>query len=61
MPGAGTLLVFGAAALALLLVPGPSVLYCVSQSVDRGRRAGLVSLGLGVTASLTGHRPTISA
>jgi threonine/homoserine/homoserine lactone efflux protein len=32
------------AALALLLVPGPAVLYIVAQSVDHGRLAGLVSV-----------------
>src|ERR671918_62108 len=47
-----TLLLFVAAALALLAVPGPAVLYIVAQSVDQGRRAGLVSM-LGIhTGSL---------
>ena len=51
MPDAGTLLVFGAAALALIVVPGPAVLYIVSQSLDRGRLAGFVSaLGIAVGA-----------
>ena len=40
MPGGATLLLFGAAPHALLVVPGPAVLYIVAQSVDRGRRAG---------------------
>jgi threonine/homoserine/homoserine lactone efflux protein len=31
------------AALALLAVPGPAVLYVVSQSIEGGRRAGLMS------------------
>ena len=35
--------VFVAASLALLLTPGPAVLYIVAGSVDLGRRAGLVS------------------
>jgi threonine/homoserine/homoserine lactone efflux protein len=49
VPDAATLAVFCAAALALLLVPGPAVLYVVAQSVHGGRRAGLVSvLGLHV-------------
>jgi threonine/homoserine/homoserine lactone efflux protein len=47
MPSAGTLALFAAAALALIVVPGPAVLYIVAQSIDRGRRAGLVS-ALGV-------------
>ena len=38
---------FALAALALLVIPGPSVLYVVTRSVEQGRRAGLVSvLGL---------------
>jgi threonine/homoserine/homoserine lactone efflux protein len=47
IPDAGTLAVFVAAALALLLVPGPAVLYIVARSIDQGRTAGLVSV-LGV-------------
>ena len=44
IPETGALLVFMGAALALLLVPGPAVLYIVGQSVHRGRAAGLVSM-----------------
>jgi threonine/homoserine/homoserine lactone efflux protein len=47
MPPAGTLGLFAVAALALIVVPGPAVLYIVAQSIDGGRRAGLVS-ALGV-------------
>ena len=47
MPDAGKLALFVPAALALLVVPGPAVLYIVTQSVSRGRRAGIVSM-LGV-------------
>jgi threonine/homoserine/homoserine lactone efflux protein len=47
IPDASTLAVFVAAALALLLVPGPAVLYIVARSIDQGRSAGLVSV-LGV-------------
>jgi threonine/homoserine/homoserine lactone efflux protein len=47
VPSAQTLVLFAAAALALIVVPGPAVLYIVAQSIDRGRRAGLVS-ALGV-------------
>ncbi len=36
--------VFLLAALALLLTPGPAVLYIVARSLDQGRRAGLVSV-----------------
>jgi threonine/homoserine/homoserine lactone efflux protein len=46
------MLLFSAAALALLAFPGPSVLYIISRSVDQGRRAGLASV-LGIhTGSL---------
>jgi threonine/homoserine/homoserine lactone efflux protein len=47
VPSLETLLVFSAAALALIVVPGPAVLYIVAQSIDRGRLAGVVS-ALGV-------------
>ncbi|BDP41666.1 RhtB family transporter [Deinococcus aetherius] len=47
MPDPSTLALFVVAALALLLVPGPSVLYIVARSLHQGRRAGLVS-ALGV-------------
>jgi threonine/homoserine/homoserine lactone efflux protein len=49
MPDASTFALFVAAALALLLVPGPAVLYVVARSVDQGRPAGLASvLGVGI-------------
>jgi threonine/homoserine/homoserine lactone efflux protein len=32
------------AALALLLIPGPAVLYIIARSIDQGRLAGLVSV-----------------
>jgi threonine/homoserine/homoserine lactone efflux protein len=35
---------FAVASLALLVVPGPSVLYIVTRSMDQGRAAGLVSV-----------------
>jgi threonine/homoserine/homoserine lactone efflux protein len=44
MPTGSTLAWFALAALALLVVPGPAVLYIVSRSVNQGRRAGLVSV-----------------
>ena len=47
MPDATTFGVFVAAALALLLVPGPAVFYVMARSVEGGRTAGLVSV-LGV-------------
>jgi threonine/homoserine/homoserine lactone efflux protein len=35
---------FCVAALALLIVPGPAVLYVIAQSVEHGRRVGLASV-----------------
>ncbi len=54
MPTQSTLLVFAAAALALLAVPGPSVLYIVGQGVRDGRRAGAVAT-LGVHTGTLVH------
>jgi threonine/homoserine/homoserine lactone efflux protein len=51
-PGAGNLGLFISAALVLLLIPGPAVLYIVGRSVEQGRLAGFVS-DLGIhTATL---------
>ena len=47
------ILLFVLAALALLLVPGPAVLYIVSQGATQGRRGGLASVGGIEFASLT--------
>jgi threonine/homoserine/homoserine lactone efflux protein len=44
VPDSDSLALFGAAALALLVVPGPAVLYIVAQSAEHGRVAGLVSV-----------------
>ena len=44
MPEASTLALFGVAAIILLVIPGPAVLYIVSRSVDQGRAAGLASV-----------------
>ncbi len=44
MPDVHTLLVFAPVALALLVVPGPAVLYIVTRSIDQGRTAGFVSV-----------------
>src|SRR5690349_25034277 len=52
VPGPTTLSLFVAAALALLLIPGPAVLYIIGRSVEQGRLAGFVS-DLGIhTATL---------
>jgi threonine/homoserine/homoserine lactone efflux protein len=45
VPDPSRLALFVGAALALLVVPGPAVLYIVTQSIDQGRRAGLASTG----------------
>ena len=45
MPDASALALFTVAAITLLVIPGPSVLYIVSRSVDQGRAAGLASVG----------------
>jgi threonine/homoserine/homoserine lactone efflux protein len=44
IPSAQNLVLFTGAALVLLLVPGPAVLYIVGRSVAQGRGAGLVSV-----------------
>jgi threonine/homoserine/homoserine lactone efflux protein len=46
-PDSTSLWLFSLAALALLAIPGPSVLYIVAQSAERGRRTGLAAV-LGV-------------
>ncbi|MDP9304270.1 MAG: LysE family translocator [Actinomycetota bacterium] len=43
-PDSTSLWVFGLAALALLAIPGPAVLYIVVQSAEQGRRVGLASV-----------------
>jgi len=50
----GRLVVFVVAALALLVVPGPAVLYVVTRSVHQGRRAGLASV-LGIHTGTLVH------
>ncbi|HET8805796.1 MAG TPA: LysE family translocator [Gaiellales bacterium] len=54
MPNLATWLAFVATALVLLLIPGPAVLYIVSQSVEHGRRAGLMAT-LGVHCGTLVH------
>jgi threonine/homoserine/homoserine lactone efflux protein len=44
MPDTATFAVFAVAAVTLLLIPGPAVLYIVSRSVDQGRAAGFASV-----------------
>jgi threonine/homoserine/homoserine lactone efflux protein len=54
IPDVGSLALFVAAALALLMVPGPAVLYIVARSVHQGRRAGLASV-LGIHTGTLVH------
>jgi threonine/homoserine/homoserine lactone efflux protein len=54
VPDASTFALFVAAALVLLVVPGPSVLYIVARSIEGGRTAGLVSV-LGVQTGAILH------
>jgi len=68
MPSATTLLLFSGAALTLLLIPGPAVLYIVAHSARHGRRAGLVSVavihtgtGVHIAAALAGLSALIVA
>jgi threonine/homoserine/homoserine lactone efflux protein len=49
MPSASSFALFCLASIALAVVPGPAVTYIVTQSVDKGRRAGLAS-ALGVAS-----------
>jgi len=49
-----TLLFFAATTLALLLVPGPSVLFIVARTLEHGRRGGLTSM-LGVETGALVH------
>ena len=44
MPSSSTLALFAVAAVTLLVIPGPAVLYIVTRSVDQGRAAGLASV-----------------
>jgi threonine/homoserine/homoserine lactone efflux protein len=44
MPEASTLALFTLAAITLLVIPGPAVLYVVTRSADQGRAAGLASV-----------------
>jgi threonine/homoserine/homoserine lactone efflux protein len=54
IPDTASLGVFVVAALALLVVPGPAVLYVVARSIHQGRRAGLASV-LGIHVGTLVH------
>ncbi len=53
MVDSSQLYIFVVAALALLLVPGPAVLYITARSASQGRMAGLVSVLAIETANLS--------
>src|SRR5947209_4460497 len=50
MPSLAAYAVFLATALAILLVPGPAVLYVVTRSIEMGRAGGLASVA-GITTA----------
>ena len=54
MPSLSTYAVFLATALALLVVPGPAVLYIVTRSVEMGRAGGIASVA-GITTGTVVH------
>jgi threonine/homoserine/homoserine lactone efflux protein len=54
VPDPSRLVLFTGAALLLLVVPGPAVLYVVTQSVSHGVRAGLASVA-GITTGTIVH------
>ena len=54
MPTTPTLLAFAAAALALVVIPGPNLMYIITRGIQQGRRAAVVS-SLGVQAGMVVH------
>jgi threonine/homoserine/homoserine lactone efflux protein len=54
VPSASTYAVFLATAIALLLVPGPAVLYVVTRSIEMGRAGGLASVA-GITTGTVAY------
>lgn len=54
IPNLSSLGVFVLAAMAMLLAPGPAVLYIVARSVEQGRVAGLISV-CGITSATLVH------
>ena len=45
MPSSTSLLAFALVALAMVLTPGPNMIYLISRSITQGRIAGIISLG----------------
>lgn len=54
MPDLSTLGLFSLAALGLLVIPGPAVIYITARSIDQGRAAGLASV-VGISAGTMVH------
>lgn len=54
MPAASTLGLFALTCLAVLAIPGPAVLYVVTQSLESGRRVGLSAV-VGIHAGTVVH------
>jgi threonine/homoserine/homoserine lactone efflux protein len=54
MPSSSAYAVFLATAIALLLVPGPAVLYVVTRSIEMGRAGGLASVA-GITTGTVAY------
>ena len=44
MPDIGSIITFGIASIALLLIPGPAVIYILNRSVSDGREVGLAAV-----------------
>jgi len=53
MPSPSTVMLFLLAALVMLVIPGPAVLYITTRSIAQGRRAGLASVAGVELAGLT--------
>ena len=53
-PTAQTLMVFAASTFVLLIVPGPSVVYVMTRSIEQGRMAGLMAM-LGLESGALVH------
>jgi threonine/homoserine/homoserine lactone efflux protein len=45
MPSSAALFAFALVSLAIVLTPGPNMVYVISRSISQGRMAGLISLG----------------
>src|SRR5690554_1291646 len=48
------IMLFAAAALLMVLTPGPNMIYLISRSICQGRRAGVISL-FGVASGFLVH------